>query len=351
MNIDNIATVNNLGTLLGKYELDFWRKYTVLSLVVIPSVTIIFSLKGLDKSEIFVLIIVVSILFNIIFIIFYLFRRSTELYLYDNGLIYRRRQRMLATRYEDIQEVVQKIANEKSPGITGSILYKYTLFIKDRVKPLHLSEFVYINEIGEFLQYRVSEYNFIQICTAFANSEIRFGQLCVSSPYLEYKDKQFDWNNIKFISFNGQHVVIKLNSHTVQVPIANISNLYMFLKLVHEVVAIPSSINAGARGNDLWMLLRINSNDVENGCEREVEINHKETCSQCNGSGKINCRDCEVCSGKGRIQVSKTIKITLPSNSEAPGIINANTRLKIPAEGDAGIMGGENGDLYIQLII
>ncbi len=68
-------------------------------------------------------------------------------------------------------------------------------------------------------------------------------------------------------------------------------------------------------------------------------------CPTCNGSGEIIEEKCETCGGAGRRQETKKLKITIP-----PGVDNG-TRLRVASEGDAGLRGGDPGDLYVYLFV
>lgn len=65
------------------------------------------------------------------------------------------------------------------------------------------------------------------------------------------------------------------------------------------------------------------------------------TCSRCQGSGEINPHPCHNCGGKGYVKDKKSVKVKIPKG------VDTNTKLKISGEGEAGIGGGPNGDLYI----
>ncbi len=69
------------------------------------------------------------------------------------------------------------------------------------------------------------------------------------------------------------------------------------------------------------------------------------TCVQCNGTGRFITNPCEQCMGSGVIQQEKNVNINIP-----PGI-NDGSRLKIRGEGEPGLYGGQNGDLYIETIV
>jgi molecular chaperone DnaJ len=134
------------------------------------------------------------------------------------------------------------------------------------------------------------------------------------------------------------------------------------------------------RGADLQYHLEITLEDAIKGIEKEIVIPRmdmcekcegsgsnspqgKTTCSTCNGYGQVrysqgfvtiartcpNCsgagqvlRDpCKSCNGAGRVERKVTLNVKVP-----PGVDTGN-RLKLKAEGEAGMRGGLSGDLYV----
>jgi molecular chaperone DnaJ len=69
------------------------------------------------------------------------------------------------------------------------------------------------------------------------------------------------------------------------------------------------------------------------------------TCPQCQGLGYAIETPCKQCHGFGRHQHTDKIEITIP-----PGV-DDGTRLRVAAEGDAGLMGASAGDLYVVLSV
>lgn len=67
----------------------------------------------------------------------------------------------------------------------------------------------------------------------------------------------------------------------------------------------------------------------------------EQTCSKCGGAGQVIKNPCTTCHGNGRITKQKSLIINVPSG------IEDNTRIRIASEGEAGIRGGANGDLYV----
>ncbi|MDD3593430.1 MAG: molecular chaperone DnaJ [Candidatus Gastranaerophilales bacterium] len=145
-----------------------------------------------------------------------------------------------------------------------------------------------------------------------------------------------------------------------------------------------SNPNAPQRGSDLRLDINIAFKEAVFGIEKEVEIDHLETCESCDatgakkgsspvtcptcgGAGQIRqttrtimgtftqvgiCPDCSGtgkkilekcpdCNGEGRKTVSKKINIKIPAG------VDNGAQMRVQGQGDAGTKGGPNGDLYI----
>lgn len=143
-----------------------------------------------------------------------------------------------------------------------------------------------------------------------------------------------------------------------------------------------------ARGDDLRLDLKLDFREAVFGGEKEIRINHLETCATCsgtgakpgtrprtcstcsgagqvrratrtpfgsftqvsvcptcNGTGQMIEEKCEVCGGNGQRQETKKLKITIPAG------VDNGTRLRVSSEGDAGQRGGPAGDLYVYLFV
>ena len=136
----------------------------------------------------------------------------------------------------------------------------------------------------------------------------------------------------------------------------------------------------GQRGADLRYNLEIDLDDVLNGCEPSLKIpkmKRCETCSgsgaaegtrpsrcdrcegtgqlvfqqgffrvnrpcdRCGGAGEVVTDPCTTCRGSGRVEGQQTLNVKVP-----PGVENG-ARLRVSGEGEAGVAGGEPGDLYV----
>jgi molecular chaperone DnaJ len=138
------------------------------------------------------------------------------------------------------------------------------------------------------------------------------------------------------------------------------------------------------RGADVLAEIELTLEEAADGVERDVEVTTLGACSECNGSGAApgtfptRCSDCggtgeirsvrrtmlgnvvtattchtcggtgqEIttpcpeCRGRGRVEVTDTLTVSIP-----PGIEDG-ARLRVSGRGEAGVRGGRSGDLYV----
>lgn len=138
------------------------------------------------------------------------------------------------------------------------------------------------------------------------------------------------------------------------------------------------------RGDDLRYDLTITFEEAAFGCEKEISVTRDENCEECGGTGArkgtqptqcptchgtgqvqsfvntpigrvSNVRVCEAChgqgtiindpcpkcSGRGRVRRNRKITIKIPAG------IDSGMQIPLRKQGEPGLRGGENGDLYI----
>ena len=66
-----------------------------------------------------------------------------------------------------------------------------------------------------------------------------------------------------------------------------------------------------------------------------------QTCPRCRGAGKIIDKPCRACDGDGRLEKASRVKLKVPAG------ISTGSRLRSSRQGEAGIRGGPQGDLYV----
>jgi len=143
--------------------------------------------------------------------------------------------------------------------------------------------------------------------------------------------------------------------------------------------------SGGSRdGSDLRYDLEISLEDAAKGVEKELSFRKNVTCSRCNGSGaepgskKVTCptcqgtgqverglgnirfrqpcptcggagqtieKPCTRCRGEGRESQTAKVKVRIPAG------VDTGSRLRSVGNGEAGLAGGQPGDLYVVLTV
>jgi molecular chaperone DnaJ len=144
------------------------------------------------------------------------------------------------------------------------------------------------------------------------------------------------------------------------------------------------SRNVPRRGGDLQYRLDLNFEEAVFGAEKEIEITRDEACATCNGTGSepgtspVRCKTCNgsgevrqvrqtilgsmvqvttcpTCNGQGEIietpchtcQGRGQVRRTRKKVVSVPAGVDTNTQIRLAGEGQPGINGGPNGNLYI----
>lgn len=143
--------------------------------------------------------------------------------------------------------------------------------------------------------------------------------------------------------------------------------------------------NRATRGSDIRVVLNLTFEEAVFGCEKDVKLNlsanctncggkggfgektcrtcggagkvleqqqtifgymqTQKTCSTCRGAGKTFERECDVCHGEKIVTKPKTLTVSIPEG------VDEGYQLRLRAKGNAGINGGENGDVFLEFKI
>jgi DnaJ-class molecular chaperone len=96
-------------------------------------------------------------------------------------------------------------------------------------------------------------------------------------------------------------------------------------------------------GKDITVSLHLTSDEARKGVIKKVNIVHSNPCEKCNGTGKINQQRCKTCQGKGEHTSHKKLDVKIKAG------VKHGSRIRIVEEGNRGLHGGLNGDLYLYL--
>ncbi|MEO8744637.1 MAG: molecular chaperone DnaJ [Candidatus Dormiibacterota bacterium] len=67
------------------------------------------------------------------------------------------------------------------------------------------------------------------------------------------------------------------------------------------------------------------------------------TCPTCGGAGRLLKNPCTVCHGQGRLQKAARLAVKIPAG------VDTGSQIRLSGEGEAGVRGGQPGDLYVVL--
>ncbi len=67
------------------------------------------------------------------------------------------------------------------------------------------------------------------------------------------------------------------------------------------------------------------------------------TCSECKGEGKVPEKKCTKCHGTTRVRAKERVKVKIPAG------VDTGTIIRLGGRGEAGVKGGNYGDLYVHI--
>ncbi len=94
-------------------------------------------------------------------------------------------------------------------------------------------------------------------------------------------------------------------------------------------------------GKDITSEITITVLEALQGTTRTVNILHTEPCPKCHGRKFANGGICAYCKGAGEMSVHKKLSVRIPEK------VKHGSKIRIAGEGNQGINGGKNGDLYL----
>ena len=98
-------------------------------------------------------------------------------------------------------------------------------------------------------------------------------------------------------------------------------------------------------GSDIQLDLNLSYFEAVNGTNKKVNILHTEPCTNCNGRKFINGSACPKCNGEGETSLHKKINVQIPKG------VKTGSKVRIANEGNKGINGGKDGNLYLNIIV
>lgn len=94
-------------------------------------------------------------------------------------------------------------------------------------------------------------------------------------------------------------------------------------------------------GEDINVDITVNCFEALNGTNRKVNILHTQPCPNCGGRKFINGAQCHMCKGNGILSLQKKINVKIPKG------VTQGSKVRVKGEGNKGLNGGKDGDLYL----
>ena len=99
------------------------------------------------------------------------------------------------------------------------------------------------------------------------------------------------------------------------------------------------------KGSDINTDVEITIEEALSGVTKIINILHTSVCPKCSGRKFVNGSICTHCNGKGETSQHKKFSVKIPA-----GIKN-NSKIRLSGEGENGLNGRKNGDLYLTVHI
>ena len=141
--------------------------------------------------------------------------------------------------------------------------------------------------------------------------------------------------------------------------------------------------NAPQRGSDLRYELEIDFMDAVRGIDKKLEFTRLGLCGDCRGTGcesgsRVKCKQCrgtgqvgvshgfftmmqecpacrgagsvpehpcKKCGATGHVKLKRTVEVHIPAG------VDTGSRLRVGGEGEPGLRGGRDGDLYVEITV
>ena len=103
--------------------------------------------------------------------------------------------------------------------------------------------------------------------------------------------------------------------------------------------------DAAQKGNDIYTDVSISIFEAINGTTKVLNMLQTQVCPKCAGRKFVNGSKCSNCNGSGEISNYKRFSVKIPAG------IKDKSKIRLAEEGEKGINGGKNGDLYLTIHI
>ncbi len=103
----------------------------------------------------------------------------------------------------------------------------------------------------------------------------------------------------------------------------------------------PSGRRQPRRGDNIEQPVEVTLEEAYAGTSRTLQLQTEEACSACKGAGRVNNITCGTCQGQGILARPRRLEVKIPAG------VKDGSRVRMAGEGQAGVGGGQKGDLFL----
>ena len=225
---------------------------------------------------------------------------------------------------QELKSAYRKLARKYHPDIAGN---------SDEI----VSKFKEINEAYETLSDKVkkAEYDTVNKFYNYSSeTKTNNKEEFVTEPnFKENKKTDKEPNKKSGFGFNWEDFISKYKEY---------ANNFEQAKQNYDSKA---KYGNSKRGKDINADVEITIAEAINGTVKVINMLHTDVCPKCQGRKFVNGTICSHCKGKGDISEHKKFTVKIPSG------IKDKSKIRLAGEGEKGVNGGNNGDMYITVHI
>lgn len=213
---------------------------------------------------------------------------------------------------DEIKCAYRKLARKWHPDVAGNT-------------PDILSKFKDINEAYEILSDRIkkTDYDKARQFYSYAKGDTKFSNTAKTETKTKTEEKKDKCK--KNFTFNWEDFIKN--------------------KIRESQFKKEQSTKTAKKGKDIYSDIEITLTEAASGVVKTVNMLQTQVCPTCGGRKFVNGGYCHNCNGKGKISTYKKFNVRIPAG------IKSNSKIRLSGEGEKGLNGGENGDLYLTVHI
>ena len=214
---------------------------------------------------------------------------------------------------------------------------------KDYYKTLNISEFATEQEIKSAYR-RLARIHHPDI--AGVDSMTMFKEINEAYEILINKQKRYEYDALRRLYSYAENKETKFNQTPKSESKVNKKQNTFWDDFINYQRQKQSNSNFQPQnGTDITTEVVLSLSEAVNGTSKKINILHTKPCSHCQGRKFVNGCRCSFCNGSGTESEHKKLTVKIPAN------VKNGYKIRIAGEGNQGVNGGTNGNLYLLIKI